>query len=348
MVINSIIKSFTKITILTLVFFVIFYLWSQFINAWWWNDEEKTTNLENFESIDNYWLSQVWVALNINVWTKFYEGNKNTDSNLLYNDVVTISTINSDKNITNETLITKNIESIRDYLNVAKIDIKAYLDSSDDRKDSYESLMNQLKVRYKIWYANSKNLNTQIELITNHLVWLENSIENVKDSMKLNMKNYNAKWLNKNIDDYITIKNESTLMKVYLLFCNRFLAYYNYLNAYNKNIITILRLNEDAIIKDTYVVIPESWSEVIKNLNLIYTQGELPENTISTSTNDTAIIDNWSSSSDNSNFNFDTDYSTSGQWNWIFWDPFNLKNSSLEWTKQTWKIDFWSSKYIKE
>lgn len=349
MIITPIIKSFIKITILTLVFFVFFYLWSQLIYAWWWSNDEKTTNVDNFKSIEDYSLSEVWVALNINVWTKFYEWKKDFESNLLYNWVVAISTIKSDKNETNEILIGKNMEAIRDYINFAKIDIKSYLDSSIDRKDNYESLMNQLKIRYKIWYANSKNLGTQIELLTNHLKSLETSIENIKSSMKINMKNYNSKWLSKNIDDYIVLKNESTTMKVYLLFCSRFLAYYNFLNWYNKEVITTLRLNQDAIIKNTYIVVPENWNDLIQKLNLIYNQSDLPVSNISSWNADTTAIDNWSdttssnsSSSTNSSFYFDTDSPFSSPWNWIFWDPFNLKNWTYETIKADWEMKFWT------
>lgn len=346
MIITPIIKSFSKITILTLVFFVIFYLLSQVANTWWWSSDKKTENIDNFKSIENYWLNEVWVALNINVWTKFYEW-KAEDINSLYNDVVPIYTIKSDRNKTNEIIITKNIDALRDYLNVSKINVKSYLDSWDDRKDNYDSLMNQLKIRYKTWYANSKNLSTQIETITTHLKELENSIENIKESMTLNLKNYNANWLNKNINDYITIKNEITLMKVYAIFSNRFLSYYNLLNNNTKNTITTLRLNEDAIVKNSYVVVPNEWSNLIKELNLIYGESDLPESIKTTTGDDTSTLDDNSSYNigSSSNINFDTDLWVNSWWNWLFWNPFNLNNWSLETIKQTWNIDFWSSKY---
>lgn len=347
MIIKPIIKSFSKITILTLVFLVIFYLLSQVVNTWWWSSDEKTENIDNFKSIENYWLNEVWVALNINVWTKFYEW-KTKDINSLYNDVVPIYTIKSDRNKTNEIIITKNIDALRDYLNISKINVKSYLDSGDDRKDNYDSLMNQLKIRYKTWYANSRNLSTQIETITTHLEELENSIENIKESMTLNLKNYNANWLNKNINDYITIKNEITLMKVYAIFSNRFLSYYNLLNNNTKNTITTLRLNEDAIVKNSYVVVPNEWSNLIRELNLIYGESDLPESTNTTTSDDTSSIDNGSydvDSSSSSNIDFDTDLWVDSWWNWLFWNPFGLTNWSLETIKQTWKIDFWSSKY---
>lgn len=347
MIITPIIKSFSKITILTLVFLVIFYLLSQVVNTWWWSSDEKIENIDNFKSIENYWLNEVWVALNINVWTKFYEW-KTKDINSLYNDVVPIYTIKSDRNKTNEIIITKNIDALRDYLNISKINVKSYLDSGDDRKDNYDSLMNQLKIRYKTWYANSKNLSTQIETITTHLEELESSIENIKEAMTLNLKNYNSNWLNKNINDYITIKNEITLMKVYAIFSNRFLSYYNLLNNNTKNTITTLRLNEDAIVKNSYVVVPNEWSNLIRELNLIYGESDIPESTDVTTTEDTSTIDNSSYSVDrnsSSNIDFDTDLWVDSWWNWLFWNPFNLNNWSLETIKQTWNIDFWSSKY---
>jgi len=356
MIIKPIIKSFTKITILTFVFFVILYLWSSIAQAWWWSSDKNTENIDNFVSIENYWLSEVWVALNINVWIKFYE-QKTKENSSFYNDVVPIYTMKSDRNITNDILITKNIDSLRDYLNVTKINIKWYLDSGWERKDNYDSLMNQLKIRYKTWYANSKNLNTQIESIVSHLEDLDASIINIKESMSLNLKIYNAQWLNKNINDYITIKNEITLMKVYVIFCNRFLSYYTLLNNYTKNTITTLRLNEDAIVKNSYIVVPNEWSELITKLNLVYNENDLAttqnvNTTSSTETNIEDIYNQESSSSYNSNnnssLNFDTDYSIdNSNNNWIFWDPFNL-NWSVETIKQTWNIDFWVWNYVNK
>jgi hypothetical protein len=350
MIIKPIIKSFTKITILTLVFFVILYLWSSIAQAWWWSSDKSSENIDNFVSIENYWLSEVWVALNINVWIKFYE-QKAKENSSFYNDIVPIYTMKSDRNITNDILITKNVDSLRDYLNVTKINIKWYLDSGWERKDNYDSLMNQLKIRYKTWYANSKNLNTQIESIISHLEELDASITNIKESMSLNLKNYNAPWLNKNLNDYITIKNEITLMKVYVIFCNRFLSYYNLLNNYTKNTITTLRLNEDAIVKNSFIVVPNQWSELITKLNLVYNENDLTTtqnvNTTSTLDENIADISNQESSSFSySSLNFDTDYSIdNSNNNWIFWDPFNL-NWSVETIKQTWKIDFWAPNYI--
>lgn len=342
--INPIIKSFIKITILTLFFFALFYMWRQFLYAWWWDNTKNTSNTDTFESIDNIWLSEAWVALNINVWTKFYEWRTNYESDAHYNWIVSISTILYDRNKTNEKLITNNIESIRDYINVAKIDLKSYLDSSSDRADNYDSLMTQFKLRYKVWYANSKNLETQLNLIWNYIKELDTSIENIKSSMKTNMKNYYAKWLNKNINDYIVLKNEVTLMKVYYLFCSRFLAYYNFLNWYNKEVITTLRLNKDSIIKNTYVVIPENWSELISKLNLIYNQADLPENNITnTSNTNSENIDTKNTiTSESSNFYFDTDSPFNAPWNWIFWDPFNMKDTNYETIKQTWNIYYWT------
>lgn len=332
---QSIIKSFIKITILSLIFIVLFQIWNQVINAWWWSSDEKTTNSDTFKSIDNYWFSEIWVALNINIWTKFYEWKKDTN-NSLYNEIIPISTIQSDRAQTNEILIKKNLDAIKDYINIVKVNPKSYLDSLSDRKESYESLMNQLKIRYKTWYANSKNLSVQIDTLTSYLEQLDNSINNTKQAIALNMKNYNTEWLGKNIDDFITLKNDYNLIRVYLIFCSRFQAYYTFLNNYNQQTITTLRLNEDAIIKNTHVVIPNSWSDLIIKLNLLYEEWGLPEDMITKE--QTNNIEN--TTIDNSNLEYNTDTSINNTYNWIFWDPFNLKNSNSETIKQTWNINF--------
>lgn len=358
--IKPIIKSFAKITILTLVFFVLFYLWANVIKAWWWSENKTIENADNFASIDNYWLSEVWVALNINVWTKFYEWKKEDINNRsLYNEVISISTIKSDKVKTNEALITKNIDAIKDYVNISKIDVKSYINSSDERKENFDSLMNQIKIRYRTWYSNSQNLNIQINTIIDHLEQLDSSIENIKQSMVINLRNYNANALNKNIEDYLVLKNEVNLMRVYLIFCNRFLAYYNFLNLYNKAIITTLRLNEDAIVKNTYIILPNFWSELLEKYNLIYGEDALPENINITpddlnvdnvDLNNVNIDDlnlNYIDSNTSSNVDYGVKETTNinGTTNWILWDPYNLKQTYSGTTKQSWGINFWSSKY---
>jgi len=330
-----IIKSFIKITILSLIFIVLFQIWHQAINAWWWSSEKKTTNSDIFTSIDNYWFSEIWVALNINIWTKFYEWKKDTN-NSLYNEIIPISTIKSDRSQTNDVLIKKNLDAIKDYINIVKVNPKSYLDSLSDRKKSYESLMNQLKIRYKTWYTNSKNLSVQIDTLKNYLEQLDNSINNTKQAIALNMKNYNTVWLGKNIDDFITLKNDYNLIRVYLIFCSRFQAYYTFLNNYNKQTIITLRLNEDAIIKNTYVVIPKSWSDLIIKLNLLYGEWSLPQDMVTNK----QINNIENTTIDNSSLEYNTDTSINNTYNWLFWDPFNLKNRNSETIKQTWNINF--------
>lgn len=329
---KTIIKSFTKITILTLIFFILFNLWNQALNAWWWSNDKKTENADNFTSIDSTWLNEIWVALNVNIWTKFYEW-KVTSDNWLYNDIVPISLISTDPAKTKEILITKNIDAIKDYVNISKINIKWYLDSWENKQETYNSLINQLKIRYITWYANSKNLKIQIESLVNTLNGLNQSIENTKQSIDTNMKSYNSKDLNKNIDDYMTLKNQYTQLRTYAVICNQFLKYYTALNAYNRDVLTTLKLNENAIVNNSYVVIPNSWTDLIKSLNLIYDENALPENLnsiwstwIPQTTSDTSI-NSWTS--------------TSG---WLLWDPFNLQNKDSEIIKQTWDINFWADK----
>lgn len=341
-----IIKSFKKITILTLIFLIIFNLWTQAINAWWifWWDKTKD-NSENFTSIDNYWLSEIWVALSINIWTKFYEWNTSSNDNSLYNELISISTIGSDTSKTQNVLITKNLLAIRDYINILKIDLKSYLSSWDSRQDAFDSLINQFKIRYKVWYANAKNLSMQIQNMETYLDALNESVTNVKSNMSTNFKWYNPNWLNKNIDDYLEIKKKIQLIYTYDLFCNRFLAYYSFLNAYNKQILTTLKLNENAIVKNTYVVVPSSWSDVLNKLNLIYDEDSIPDELKGyiNSTDSSKSIDeiyNSSSSSSSSNSNIWTSSP-----DWIFWDPFNLWSSPYETIKQSWKIDFWIDNY---
>jgi hypothetical protein len=58
------------------------------------------------------------------------------------------------------------------------------------------------------------------------------------------------------------------------VYINHFLWEYSYLNQYNKLLIDTLINNKEWIIKDSYVVIPDSGWALLKKFNLIYTEEE--------------------------------------------------------------------------
>ncbi len=337
---KNILKPIIKITILTTLFFWLITMWNQALSWWFFNDTSNSSNNNNFVSTDSTELSEIWVALSINIWTKFYEQNFNSD--ILYNEVLPLSIIESNSQRVKEILINKNLEAIKDYSNLMKINIKWYLDSWDNREESYNSLLNQLKIRYKTWYVNAKNLTLQRDSLVNSLKLLTKSIENTKQGIWTNMKNYNVRELWSNIDQYIELKNRYNVIRTYAVFSDKFLSYYKVLNSFNMNLINSLRLNKSAIIWNTYIVIPSSWDNLLRELNLIYDESDIWADGIWVNINQWEL-QNYSSNNWTNSSSSDNTWNSSIFW-WLMVKPSEIKNTDASKIQQTWNIDFWSNK----
>ena len=77
-----------------------------------------------------------------------------------------------------------------------------------------------------------------------------------------------------NIDSYLKLKKEVNYTRIYIVFINQFINQFTYLNSYNKILLDTLINNKEAIIKDAYIVIPDSGTQLLQNLNLIYSEAK--------------------------------------------------------------------------
>jgi hypothetical protein len=70
--------------------------------------------------------------------------------------------------------------------------------------------------------------------------------------------NNNSEGSLENINKYLELKKEYYYARTYVVYINHFLNEYNYLNEYNKILLDTLINNREALIKDAFVVIPDS------------------------------------------------------------------------------------------
>ena len=67
---------------------------------------------------------------------------------------------------------------------------------------------------------------------------------------------------------------EVNYARAYIVFINKFLNWYTVLNNYNKLLLDTLINNKEILVKNSQVVIPDSWSWLLKDLNLIYDEAD--------------------------------------------------------------------------
>lgn len=263
-----------RVFVLTWVFFVL-------INIFWYflTSNEKAdasnTNKENFVSNDIDVIWNVWVAIATNIWTRQKEISE-TPVNL-YKNVFSISEIITDNKKAKDEIITTNMLVLNEYLNVLKTDVKALINASNDRSATLNAFIAQLEYRYKMWVENVRTLNLQKTQLTTAFNSSNTKIANIKTKIASDYGKMDTDTTLTNIDDYLYLLQEANYSRTYIVFINKFLNSYAILNNYNKVLLDTLINNKEILIKNTQVVIPDSWSNLLKELNLIYEEKDWKE-----------------------------------------------------------------------
>lgn len=268
------IKIMIKIFLLSAFFVIIFNLWDNLINAKTTNNENiiKNENNSNFKKISNSSLWKTWVAITTNIWIRFKQ--RKDAPATIYKEIFSISEIMIDKQVANKELISNNMSLIEEYRNVLKTDIKQLLDSSYDKPKLLNALIEQLEYRYVLWTESMKKLLEQRTIFEWSITSTNTKTESLKAKISNDFKKNDPEETLKNINNYLELKKEYYYASTYIVYVNKFLGEYDSLNKYNKLLLDTLINNKDAIVKNSFVVIPDSWNELLKKFNLIYTEAE--------------------------------------------------------------------------
>lgn len=285
---KQIFNYFLKISILTFIFFSAIWMGAWLIEAWTItipsekNKESKIEkqieeNKKNFKSAGNETIGNIAVAISTNVWIRFKQKEEIPIS--IYKDVMDISYIVSNKQIAKDKLISQNMILLNEYLNVLKTDVKSMLNQSYDRSETLDAYIAQLEYRYKKTLEVSKILNMQKDELEKTLNKASNNIENIKVKISNDFKIFDSTATIENIDNYLVEREEYTYARTYIIFINKFLSYYNILNWYNKKLLDTLINNKEIIVKNTQIIIPDTWTDILRKMDLIYTEEDWKEKT---------------------------------------------------------------------
>lgn len=269
---NSVWQILVKIFMLTSVFFVIINYFWYYLNA----DEEVITssnsNRERFTSKDIEVMWDVWVALSINIGTRYKETKETPVT--IFKDVVEVWYILWNQNIAKDKIITANMVVLNEYFNILKTDIRSLLSTSNDRELALNAFIAQLEYRYKVGIENSKTLTLQKTELLKAYNSSNTEINTLKDKISDDFSDFNNIETIKNIDNYLKVREENLNARTYIVFINKFLNYYAVLNEYNKKVLDTLINNKEIIVKNSQVVVPDSGSDLLKELKLIYSEEE--------------------------------------------------------------------------
>lgn len=261
-----------KIIMLTWVFFVIINYFGYLLNADDESIKSSNKNIESFKSNDIEEIGSIWVAISTNIWTRHKEISDTPIK--IFKDVVDVWYVLWNQNVAKDRIVTANMIALNEYFNILKTDIRSLLSTSNDRELTLNAFIAQLEFRYKVWSENAKTLIAQRSDLLKAFDESNREIENLKTKISWDFSNFNNAETIKNIDEYLKVRQENLNARTYVVFINKFINSYAILNEYNKKVLDTLINNKEIIIKNSQIVIPDTWTDLLRELKLMYSEDE--------------------------------------------------------------------------
>jgi len=269
-------KSFLLKTLaLTSIIVGVFNIGWLFINAQ--NDNNKVTQKQeeqesNFTSTKKSEIWKTWVAITTNLWIRYKQRGEIPAT--IYKDVFSLDELKLSKYDANNVIIAENMAITSEYKEILKSDFKQILKDALDKPAMLEAIIEQLEYRYEISTKQINKLNEQKTVLESAMSQANTRKSEIKTKIDTDFRQNNPDESIDNISDYLETQNNYYYARTYVIFINQFLNEYNVLNEYNKRLLDVLINNKNAIINNSYVVIPDTWAELLKEFDLLYDEAE--------------------------------------------------------------------------
>lgn len=267
------IKIFTKNTLIVALFFaLVFELSWDYVTPMLGMETNAGSNDTRFQQVDVTYLGNTASALSLTVGLKQSYTNQTTVG--LASDIITIAEVLAQPAEWQRRLIGKHMQSIQTYVNILKTDIAGLLDGAADRTTSLDEHIALLK-----YYGNKTNDRIIIldEQISDLKAIITKNVEDTtqaKSVLQWSLSNLDYNGVDAAIDTYTEAKNSDTHARIYLIYLERFRDSYLKLQEKNKIILTTISGNRDPLIKRTIIVVPDTGSDILKELGIIQTEAQ--------------------------------------------------------------------------
>lgn len=265
-----------KVITLTTIIVVGFSLWNNILNATETTKlnsaTEQNTNNINYQNVNNSKLWKTWVAITTNIGIRYKQRTEIPAT--IYKDVFSVNNLVLNWEVWSQELIAANMIVLEEYKNVLKTDIKWLLSNSKNRAETLDAIIWQLEFRYEKSVKQIISLNEQKDIFSREMVDANAQTELLKNKINTDYQKRDAVASKENINNYLEQKNKYNYARTYVIYINQFLREYALLNDYNKKLLDTLINNKTAIIKEAYVVIPDTWVSLLKEFDLLYDEEE--------------------------------------------------------------------------
>ena len=271
MVFNSEIKHFAKNTfIFTIIFAIVIHFSWEYI-ATMLGFSARAYNDTNFENANISYIGNTATAISLRIGG--IQKSSQTSS-AIGNEAISIEEVLSNPGVGQEKLIASNMLAITTYANILQIDILQMLNSSSNRATALDNHISLLKSYYLKTQENLSIVRDQKNDLNNILNQTNSAQTNAKGVLQNSYKTLEYSGVDEAISSFLQAKNLHTRAKIYMIYLERFEKSYNALQTKNKKILDTLTINRDMFIKNSIVVIPETGSDIVKELGLIQSEAD--------------------------------------------------------------------------
>lgn len=267
------IKNFIKNTIIfTLIFAVVIHFsWEYFSSLS--GSSAQAHNNANFENANISYVGNSATALSLRIGGIIPQKNTNLSNNSVDN-TISIAEVLNNPVAGQEKLIASNMTAITAYANILKTDIVAMLDTAANRQASLDNHISLLKSYYLKTQERLNIIGEQKNEVQSLLTNATNAQNTAKNTLQNSYNVFEYSGVNSAINDYLDAKNLDSRMKIYAIYLDRFEKSYLALQNKNRKILDALMNNREGIIRKSMVVIPDTGTDIIKELGLIQSEAD--------------------------------------------------------------------------
>lgn len=267
------IKNFIKNTIIfTLIFAVVIHFsWEYFSSLS--GSSAQAHNNANFENANISYVGNSATALSLRIGGIIPQKNTNLSNNSVDN-IISIAEVLNNPVAGQEKLIASNMTAITAYANILKTDIVAMLDAAANRQASLDNHISLLKSYYLKTQERLNIIGEQKTEVQSLLANATNAQNTAKNTLQNSYNVFEYSGVNSAINDYLDAKNLDSRMKIYAIYLDRFEKSYLALQNKNRKILDALMNNREGIIRKSMVVIPDTGTDIIKELGLIQSEAD--------------------------------------------------------------------------
>lgn len=235
---------------------------------------ETQKNQSLYQNAYDLNFANIGVALSTRIGIQYGEVNSDIQREF-YTVIPIVWTTSQERKEIRENLLSENMIAIKEYYNLSQINIPEALKTSPNRANTIESILSQLQIRYANAQKSIKNLTDQKQLILDDMNSTQNDINRTKSSMEQHFTKQDVGGVLDDTDTYLALRNTYSEDFTDIVFINQFIEQYDFLNKYNVWRIDTINTNKQALIDETYVVVPNSWDAYLKSFDLIFDENEV-------------------------------------------------------------------------